>query len=177
MVLVLDECHVGEAIWGYLGAPDERIGMENARLTGREIQVFVADEYPVALGYAQDILRKFREEVLLCFFHIYPDAMYIKDWRNLSLAVKQFTTNLQTQVGWLPTRKAVLDAVQKAKLLNKSQRGLAKYHPASKTLRYTRGKTVRQVKIKPASRSKVDTHGISTIMRTPCGLSYYHEIH
>ena len=110
------DCPKSQCVYVALGVIDREhktvYGLENARLTGAEVQQLtnlpVKGFYSVdvSIGYATKVLREFREDVLTEFFTAYPDAAFILDWRNLAEAVYRFTT--RNTVGWTPDRLSLI---------------------------------------------------------------------
>lgn len=131
-------------------------GLENARLTGAEVQQLVEDERVIEIshGYATNVLRDFREDVLAEFFKTYPDAAFILDWRNLAKAVYRFTT--RNTVGWTPDRAGVQDCIQKMRLLQSKHNGeVAVFNSATNRIVLRKnGNYVRNKEVKPYDRAE-----------------------
>lgn len=166
---------------GIVDREDGRLfGLENARLTGAEVKQLADLPIPgfcpvsVSVGYATQILRDFREDVLTEFFTTYPDAAFILDWKNLAKAVYRFTTC--NTVGWTPDRAGVQDCIQKMRLLQSKHNGeVAVFNSATNRIVLRKnGNYVRNKEVKPYNRTEVEASPLGeTVFRLAGGRVAY----
>ena len=159
------------------------IGLENARLTGSEVQRLSATyregyvSSRISLTYATTILRAFREDVIAYFFTQYPDAVYINDWRILAKVVARFATH--NEVSWQPSRAGCQDAIQKMRLLDTTEVGIsAKYYEGTgRLVTMKSGRVIRWCIVKPYKRSELDNSPFGdTVYRIDNDLVYACEL-